>query len=324
MQKRRLGYSHLHLTTVGLGAWAIGGPWQFGWGKQDDQDSIDTILRALDLGINWIDTAAVYGLGHSEKIVGQALKGRRDDVIVATKCGRVWDDPNQGVFSRIKSPSIRKEAEDSLRRLQIDVIDLYQIHWGAPDEDIEEGWTEMARLVEEGKVRYIGVSNFTVGQMERARTIHPIASLQPPYSLLRRDVEAELLPYCAEHGIGVIVYSPMQAGLLTGKLTKESIQALPADDWRHGSRQFQEPELDVNLRFTDGLKALASRLGCTAAQLSIAWVLRRRELTSAIVGARRPGQIEETAPAGDLVLTDEDLGEIEGLLSEREAALRLL
>lgn len=319
MQTRRLGNSDLYLTTVGLGTWAIGGGgWAHAWGPQDDRESIQAIQRAIDLGINWIDTAAVYGLGHSEKIVGKAIKGRRDQVIIATKCGQVWDEGKTVPYPRLKAESVRREAEDSLRRLDIEVIDLYQIHWPHPDEDLEEAWGVIADLVKEGKVRYAGTSNFSVQQLKRVQSIHPVASLQPPYSMLVREVEKELLTYCAENGIGVVVYSPMQAGLLTGRFTKERVQNLPADDWRRRSRHFKEPELDINLAFVERLKPIAERSGKTLAQLAIAWVLRRPEITSAIVGARRPSQIEETVGAGDWTLSDEEVKEIGVLLEERE------
>ena len=322
MRTRTLGKTGEALTTMGLGTWAIGGgDWAFAWGPQDDAESVATIRRALDLGINWIDTAAVYGLGRSEKVVGKAIEGRRDDVFVATKCGLVWEERHETPTRRLKADSVRQECEDSLRRLGVDVIDLYQIHWPNPDEDIEEAWTAIAGLVEEGKVRYAGVSNFSVEQLERVRKIHPVASLQPPYSMLRRDVEEELLPYCAEHDIGVIVYSPMQAGLLTGKFSHDYVEGLPEDDWRRDSRAFNEPRLSVNLDFVEKLRPIAERHGRTLPQLAIAWVLRRPEVTAAIVGARRPSQIEETAPAADWVLPDEDVAEIDRLLAEREEAL---
>ncbi len=316
MRKRKLGYTDLELTTVGLGAWAIGGPWQWGWGPQDDRESIATIQRALDLGVNWIDTAAVYGLGHSEEIVGKAIAGRRNEVIIATKCGLVWDARGR-VSGRLKAWSVRQELEASLRRLNVDVIDLYQIHWPNPDEDIEEAWGEMAKAVEEGKVRYIGVSNFSVEQIKRVQKIHPVASLQPPYSMLRRDVETELLPFCAENRIGVVAYSPMGSGLLTGKFTRERLQQLPQDDWRRRSPAFNEPEFSVNLELVEQLRKIASRYGRSVAQLAIAWVLRRPEVTSAIVGARRPDQIEETAPAADWELPQQVVEEVEQRLRER-------
>ena len=346
MQTRKLGYSDLHLTKVGLGTWAIGGGgWAYGWGPQDDAESMAAIRRALDLGINWIDTAAVYGLGHSEEIIGRALAGRRDEVIIATKCGLVWDEGSTTPYGRLKAESARREAEASLRRLnpsinsghRVEVIDLYQIHWPNPDEDIEEAWGVIADLIGEGKVRYGGVSNFSVEQLKRVQAIHPVASLQPPYSMLRRGIEEELLAYCAANDIGVIAYSPMQAGLLTGKFTRERVASLPDDDWRKRNSHFQEPELSANLALVEKLRPIAERNGRTVAQLAIAWVLRRplrpfdgaqdrlrsgqAEVTAAIVGARRPSQIEETAPAGDWVLSAEDIAEIDALLAEREQAL---
>jgi aryl-alcohol dehydrogenase-like predicted oxidoreductase len=324
MQTRKLGYTDLYLTTVGLGTWAIGGGgWAYGWGPQDDTDSIRAIQRALDLGINWIDTAAVYGLGHSEEIVGKAIRGRRDQVIIATKCGLVWDEGSTTPYGRLKAWSVRQEVEASLRRLGVDVIDLYQIHWPNPDEDIEEAWATIADLVREGKVRYAGVSNFSVEQMKRIQPIHPIASLQPPYNMLRRDIEAEILPFCAANNIGVIVYSPMASGVLTEKFSRQWVASLPDDDWRKKySGHLQEPELSANLALVEGLKAIAARYGRTVSQLAIAWTLRRPEVTAAIVGARRPEQIEQTAPASDWVLPPEVLAEIDDLLARRAEALK--
>jgi len=322
MQARKLGYSDLHLTTVGLGTWAIGGGgWAFGWGSQDDAESVAAIRHALDSGINWIDTAAVYGLGHSEEIVGRAIAGRRDEVIIATKCGLVWDKGSTSPYGRLKAESVRREVEASLRRLNVEAIDLYQIHWPDPDRDIEEAWDVIADLIREGKVRYGGVSNFGVAQLQRVQAIHPVASLQPPYSMLRRGIEKDLLPYCAANDIGVIVYSPMQAGLLTGKFTKEHVANLPQDDWRKRDHHFREPELGANLALVERLRPIAERHGRAVAQLAIAWVLRRSEVTAAIVGARRPSQIEETAPAGDWVLSAEDIAAIDAFLAEREQAL---
>jgi len=324
MQTRKLGYTDLYLTTVGLGTWAIGGGgWAYGWGPQDDADSIRTIQRALDLGINWIDTAAVYGLGHSEEIVGKAIRGRRDQVIIATKCGLVWDEGSTTPYGRLKAWSVRREVEASLRRLGVDVIDLYQIHWPNPDEDIEEAWATIADLVREGKIRYAGVSNFSVEQMKRIQPIHPIASLQPPYNMLRRDIEAEILPFCAANDIGVIVYSPMASGVLTEKFSRQWVASLPDDDWRKKySGHLQEPELSANLALVEGLKAIAARYGRTVSQLAIAWTLRRPEVTAAIVGARRPEQIEQTAPAADWVLPPEVLAEIDDLLARRAEAMK--
>jgi aryl-alcohol dehydrogenase-like predicted oxidoreductase len=322
MQKRRLGWTDLEFTVIGFGSWAMGGGgWKFSWGPQDDQESIEAIKRAVDLGVNWIDTAAIYGLGHSEEVVGKALKEISPRPFIATKCGLVWDEA-KNISNRLKRESVRREAEASLRRLGVDVIDLYQIHWPYPDEDIEEGWAEMSRLVEEGKVRYIGVSNFNVSQMERIKKIHPIASLQPPYSMLKRGIEAEILPYCAANNIGVIVYSPMQKGLLTGAVTRERVAQFAPDDHRRNDPQFQEPELSINLELVEKLREIAARYGKTPAQLAVAWVLRRPEVTSAIVGIRRPSQIEEIVPPADFDISQEDLELIEKLLAEREAKLR--
>jgi aryl-alcohol dehydrogenase-like predicted oxidoreductase len=324
MQTRQLGYSDLHLTTIGLGAWAIGGGgWIYGWGPQDDADSIAAIRRALDLGINWVDTAAVYGGGHSEEVVGQALVGRRDGVIVATKCGRILESLTDQPYGRLTADSVRREAEASLRRLKMEVIDLYQIHWPDPDQEIEEGWGAIADLIREGKVRYGGVSNFSVAQLQRIQPIHPVASVQPPYSMLRRGVEEELLAYCAANNIGVIVYSPMQAGLLAGKMTRERIANMPTDDWRARNELFQEPQLSANLELVEALRPIAARQGRTVAQLAIAWVLRRSEVTAAIVGARDPAQIEETARAGDWQLSAEEVAHIEALLAKREQRLKV-
>jgi len=322
MQTRKLGYSDLYLTTVGLGTWAIGGGgWAYGWGPQDDAESIAAVRRALDLGVNWIDTAAVYGLGHSEKVVSRAIAGRRDEVTIATKCGLAWDEGSTTPYGQLRAESVRREVEASLRRLDVEVIDLYQIHWPNPDEDIEEAWGVITDLIKEGKVRYGGVSNFSVEQLKRVQPIHPVASLQPPYSMLRRGIEDELLDYCTANDIGVIIYSPMQSGLLTGKYTKERVANLPDDDWRKRNQHFQEPALGANLAFVEKLRPIAERSGRTVAQLAIARVLRRSEVTAAIVGARRPSQTEETAPAGDWVLSGEDIADIDALLAERERAL---
>jgi aryl-alcohol dehydrogenase-like predicted oxidoreductase len=317
MQKRRLGNTDLELTTVGLGAWAMGGPWLYGWGPQDDDESIATVLRAMDEGVNWIDTAAIYGHGRSESVVGRALKQMSRKPLVATKCGLCWDEQYERI-PRLKAQSIRTECDDSLRRLGIDTIDLYQIHWNQPEEDIEEGWTEMARLVEEGKVRYIGLSNFEVEQIQRLQKIHPVASLQPPYSMLHREVEDELLGYCRTNDIGVIVYSPMQRGLLTGKFDAERVANLPEGDHRKTNPDFQQPQFGATLQLVERLRPIAERNGRTLAQLAISWVLRRPEVTAAIVGARNPEQIKETAPAADWDLSEKDIEEIERLLAKRE------
>ncbi|QPM67781.1 aldo/keto reductase [Atribacter laminatus] len=318
MRTRRLGKTDLELTVIGFGSWAIGGGgWRHAWGPQDDSESIKAIKNALDLGINWIDTAAIYGLGHSEEIVGKAIKDFPKKPIIATKCGLVWDEM-KNISNRLKRESIKAEVEASLRRLEIDTIDLYQIHWPIPDEDIEEGWETMAQLVKEGKVRYIGVSNFNISQMKRAQSIYPVASLQPPYSMLKRDVEENTLPYCSQNSIGVVVYSPMQKGLLTGKMTRERISRFPTDDHRRNDLEFNEPLVSYNLEFVNQLIPIAKKHNKTLAQLAIAWVLRRPEVTSAIVGARRPDQIAETALAGDWTLPHEDIDTIEDLLYQRK------
>ncbi|MCC6509167.1 MAG: aldo/keto reductase [Pirellulaceae bacterium] len=315
MQTKRLGNTDLDLTRIGLGTWAIGGGnWKFAWGPQDANESIQAIHRALDLGINWIDTAPVYGLGNCEEVVGQALAGLKNRPIVATKCGRCWDE-NRQIVIRIKRESILAEVEDSLRRLRIDVIDLYQIHWPQPDEDIEEAWEAVNSLIKSGKVRYAGVSNFSREQLMRIGKIAPVASLQPPYSMLVRGIETDLLPYCGENNIGVVVYSPMQKGLLTGKVTRQWIDQLAADDHRRNDPQFNEPKLSHNLAIVDGLKLIAARHGKTAAQLAIAWTLRRPEVTAAIVGARRPDQVDELIGAGDWQLTEQDIADVEKLLT---------
>lgn len=293
-----------------------GGGWKFGWGQQDDEESVRAVQAALDAGINWIDTAAIYGHGRAEEIVGRAIAGRRNQVLVATKCGRVWEEDSREIGKSLRRASIFAEVDASLRRLRVDVIDLYQMHWPEPDEEIEEGWSAIGDLIKLGKVRFGGVCNFNVGQLERAHAVHPIASLQPPYSMLRRDVEAELLPWCTARNVGVLAYSPMQAGLLSGAFSKERAAALSADDWRSRSPLFQEPQLSVNLQIVERLRPLAARLGLTVAQVAIAWVLRRPVVTSAIAGARRPQQIEETVKAGNITLPPDVLTKIEGLLLE--------
>ncbi|MHC4084917.1 MAG: aldo/keto reductase [Planctomycetota bacterium] len=317
MQVRKLGYTDLELTTVGLGTWAMGGPWLYGWGPQDDDEAISTVLTALEKGINWIDTAPVYGLGHSEELVGKALKQTSQKPLIATKCGLLWSEQNQRIPC-LEAKSIRQECHTSLKKLGVDVIDLYQMHWPQPDEDIEKGWGEMAKLAEEGKVRYIGVSNYSVEQIKRIQKNAPVASLQPPYSMLHREAEDELLSYCAENNIGVVAYSPMQRGLLTGKFSPERLAALSPDDHRRNNPDFQEPQFSATLQFVDELRPIAERNGRTLAQLSISWVLRRPEVTAAIVGARRPEQIVETAPASDWVLSREDIDEVEQLLGKRQ------
>ncbi|UCE99112.1 MAG: aldo/keto reductase [Planctomycetota bacterium] len=321
MQKRKLGYTDLELTTVGLGTWAMGGPWQFGWGPQDDGEAIAAILTALEKGINWIDTAPVYGCGHSEELVGQALKQTAIKPIIATKCGLLWNQKREKV-SCLKPHSIRDECHASLKRLGVELIDLYQMHRPEPEEDIEKAWEEMAKLAQEAKVRYIGVSNFNVEQIKRIRKIAPVASLQPPYSMLHREVEDELLNYCAENNIGVVVYSPMCRGLLTGKFSQERLAGLPLDDHRRRKPDFHEPRFNATLHLVDKLRPIAERNNITLAQLAISWVLRRSEVTAAIVGARRPQQIAETYVASDLELSSEDIEQIEQFLSERLEKIR--
>jgi len=314
MNIRKLGYTDLHLSEVGFGAWAIGGgDWKFGWGPQDDDEAIAAMRRAVELGVNWIDTAAIYGLGHSEELVGKAFEGRRDEVIIATKCSQVWDD-HGNISSSLKKESVLRECEDSLRRLNIDCIDLYQIHWPLDEEHIEDGWEAIGQLIEEGKVRYGGVSNYNTSQMARSQKLHPIASLQPPYNMFRRAVEGEEYEYCRQNDIGVVAYSPMQCGLLTGSF---DMNRVASNDWRRMASEFKEPNLDINLSFANELKFIADKYHKTASQLAIAWVLRLDVVTSAIVGARRPSQIEETVGGADWKIEEEDLKLIDNLLEQR-------
>lgn len=311
MQTKKLGNSDLMITPVGVGAWAMGGAgWEYAWSSQDDNDSITAIHRALDLGVNWIDTAAVYGLGHSEEVVARAVKGMTNKPYIFTKCSLVWDD-NRQIFSSLKADSVRREVEASLRRLGVEQIDLYQIHWPDPDPEIEEGWSTLVELQKEGKLRHIAVSNFSAEQMARAMSIAPITSNQPPYSAVKRGVEESVLPFCLQHNIGVIVYSPMQAGLLTGKMTRERIQNLPADDWRKGDEEYQEPRLSKNLRLADVMVNIAKRHNVPVPNVSIAWVLNHPAVTGAIVGVRNPKQADEVVGGGTLKLTEQDLHEIE-------------
>ncbi len=319
MHTRQLGISDLHITPLGFGAWAIGGGgWEFAWGAQDDRDSIAAIYEALDAGINWIDTAAVYGLGHSEEVVARALAGMHDRPYVFTKCSMVWGEDRQ-IGHRLKADSIRRECEASLRRLRVNAIDLYQIHWPNPDADIEEGWATLAALQQEGKVRHIGVSNFNVAQMQRAQEIAPIASLQPRYSLLHREIEGEVLPFVAREKIGVIAYSPMASGLLAGAMTPERVAALPADDWRRNHSDFREPQLSRNLRLVRLLRAIGKKHDCSPGEVAIAWVLRRPVVTGAIVGARRPDQVRGIAGAAQVRLGNHELGEIEAFFAKAAA-----
>jgi aryl-alcohol dehydrogenase-like predicted oxidoreductase len=318
METRTLGTTDLDISRLGFGAWAIGGGgWKFGWGGQEDRESIAAIHRALDLGVNWIDTAPVYGVGTSEEVVGKAIAGRAERPYVFTKCGLIGDKSGDTVTNTLEPASIRREVEDSLRRLRIDVIDLYQIHWPDPDPEIEEAWATLADLRAQGKVRHIGVSNFSVEQLERIAPIHPVASLQPQYSLVVREIEQDLLPHCAEHHIGVIAYSPMMSGLLTGAMTRERVEGMPGDDWRTGHPEFQEPRLTHNLELVEILRGIGERRGCSPGAVAIAWVLRRPEVTGAIVGSRRPDQFEGIVAAADLVLDDGELAQIDAHLSRQ-------
>ncbi len=322
---RKLGNSDLNITPLGVGAWAMGGSgWQFGWGDQDDADSAAAIRAAVEAGINWIDTAAVYGLGHSEEVVGEAFKGLSKKPYIFTKCERRWNEDRK-IFPSLKADSVRQECENSLRRLKVEQIDLYQIHWPEPDADIEEGWTEMARLRDEGKVRWIGVSNFNVQQLERAMKIAPVTSLQPPYSLLVRKVEPEILPFCRQHGIGTIVYSPMRAGLLTGKMTKERALSLSPDDWRSRDKDFQEPQLSRNLQLVEILRGIGNRRGRSPGEVALAWALHNPAVTAAIVGLRRPDQVNGTIGGLEFRLTADEVSEIESFFNKttdnKEAAI---
>ena len=324
MHREQLGRSDLAITPIGLGAWAIGGEWQFGWGPQDDADSVAVITHAVDRGINWIDTAPAYGLGHSEDIVGRALADipANERPYVFTKNSLVWNDQRE-VTHNLRPDSIRRECEASLRRLRMDRIDLYQIHWpvwpssppGTIPGSYEDAWATMAALQKEGKVRHIGVSNFSAEQLARVEAIAPVISLQPPYSALRRDIEASTLPWCLAHHVGVIVYSPMQSGLLSGRMTRERIAALPAGDFRRRATWFQEPKLSVALRVVDELRGIAKRHGCSVAEAAIAWVLLNPAVTAAIVGARRPEQVDDFIGTANVKLTDDDLKAIDDAMN---------
>ncbi|WP_446743982.1 aldo/keto reductase [Silvibacterium acidisoli] len=307
---RQLGNSDLHITAIGYGAWAIGGGnWEFAWGAQDDDESVKTIERAIDSGINWIDTAAIYGLGHSEEVVAKALKNTKQKPYIFTKCSMRWHE-DRSIYRSLKAASLQEELENSLRRLNVDTIDLYQIHWPNPDEEIEEGWETLAKFKEQGKVRHIGVSNFNVEQMKRAQKIAPITSLQPPYSLLRRDIEAEILPFCEANNIGVINYSPMLSGLLTGKMTAERVAQMPADDWRKRNPNFNEPKLSHNLKLVELLREIGDEHGVEPGVVAIAWTLRHAAVTAAIVGARRPDQVDGVLPAATFRLSEAELSQI--------------
>jgi aryl-alcohol dehydrogenase-like predicted oxidoreductase len=301
----------MEITRVGVGAWAMGGGgWAFAWGPQDDQQSIAAIHTALDHGVNWIDTAAVYGLGHSEEVVGKALEGWKERPYVFTKSERIWNEKGE-IRPSLKADSIQRECEASLRRLKVERIDLYQVHWPQPEDDIEEGWAAMAKLQAAGKVRWIGVSNFSAEQMERCRRVAPITSLQPPYSAVSPEIESDVLPYCQEHGIGVIVYSPMKSGLLSGKMTRERVANLPQDDFRRRALAFQEPHLSRNLELADLIARIGRRHGVAAGVVAIAWTLRHPAVTAAIVGMRSSEQAEGVLPALDFRLGAEEIAEID-------------
>jgi aryl-alcohol dehydrogenase-like predicted oxidoreductase len=322
MKSRKLGQSDLNITRVGIGAWAIGGgKWEFGWGPQDDTQSVDAIRAGLDLGINWVDTAAAYGLGHSETVVGRAVRGLQRRPYIFTKCSLVWDDSGR-ISHNLQAASVRRECEASLKRLGVDAIDLYQIHWpawkGAPESaspgSIEDAVGELAKLKGEGKIRNIGVSNFNVQQMQRAQRIAPIASLQPPYSLVATDVEADILPYARSQQIGVIVYSPMGSGLLTGAMTRERIASMPEDDWRKRNPNFQEPQLSRNLQLVERLRSVSRRRSANPGEIAIAWTLANPAVTAAIVGVRSRRQAEGVVGAADIDLTTAEIAEIEDRL----------
>jgi aryl-alcohol dehydrogenase-like predicted oxidoreductase len=317
MKISQLGGTDLWLTPIGFGAWAAGGgDWAFSWGPQDDAASIAAIHRAIELGVNWIDTAPVYGLGHSEEIVGKAVKESSVKPFIFTKCGMVWDEKREIKRTLLE---IRREVEDSLRRLQVETIDLYQIHWPIEDKDIEDAWTTMAALQQEGKVRHIGVSNFSIDQMHRCLEIAPIASLQPPYSMINRTVEAEILPFCLDHTIGVINYAPMHSGLLTGAMTKERVANLPPDDFRRNVKNYQEPQLSRNLAIADFLKQIGARHDVSAGVVAIAWTLANPAITAAIVGGRSPEQVDGVWQATKFKLTNDEKREIDAFLEAHPA-----
>lgn len=312
MVTKQLGKNGPRITTIGFGAWAIGGPWQWGWGEVDDKESIEAINKAIDNGINWIDTAAVYGYGHSEKVVGEAIKEIREKVFLATKCGMINDGSGNAVINN-DPENIRKECEESLKRLKTDYIDLYQIHWPDENVEVERSWEMMVQLKDEGKVKYIGVCNFDVELIKRCMKIERVQSLQPPYSMLRRNVENEILPYCLQNEIGVVVYSPMQAGLLTGKF---DMNKLAPDDWRRKGDSFREPNLSKGLKFVDKLKPIAESKNISVGNLAVGWVLSNNAVTSAIVGARNSKQVKENVIAADLKISESELDEIKSLLNE--------
>ena len=315
-----LGNSDLHLTSIGFGAWAIGGGnWEFGWGAQDDAASVQAIHAALDAGVNWIDTAAVYGLGHSEEVVAKAVKGLSEKPLIFTKCSMRWD-AGRKIYRSLKAASVAEELENSLRRLGVEAVDLYQVHWPNPDEELEEGWAELAKLQKNGKIRWIGVSNFNVAQMRRAQAVAPITSLQPPYSMLRPAIEAEILPFCQENKIGVINYSPMVSGLLTGSMSAERVASMPADDWRRKAVEFNEPRLSRNLKLVELLRKIGSAHGVEPGVVAVAWTLQHPAITAAIVGGRSPEQVNGLAPALSFRLSEDEFGQIGAFLAANLAA----
>src|SRR5437588_2666079 len=315
MHTRPFGRTDMQITPIGLGAWAIGGSQgEFSWGPQDDQISIATIKRALNLGINWIDTAAIYGQGHSEEIVGKAIKGGEKPYIF-TKCSILWDDKGR-TYHSLRADSIQREVEASLKRLGIETIDLYQLHWPDPDPEIEEGWSKLVELKRQGKVRHIGVSNFNVEQLRRAEKIAPVETLQPPYPIIDPHVEKDILPYCHEHNIGVIVYSPMASGLLSGGMSKERIERMASDDWRRKNPEFNEPRLSRNLEMANLLTEIGYPHNVPAGVVAVAWTLRNPAVTGAIVGSRSPAQIEEMIIASEFRLSDSEARQIETFLAE--------
>jgi aryl-alcohol dehydrogenase-like predicted oxidoreductase len=319
MELRQLGQSDLRITPLGVGAWAMGGGgWAFAWGPQDDAQSIAAIRAAIEAGWNWVDTAAVYGLGHSETVVARALEGVSPQPYVFTKCERCWDESGT-IIKRLKRASVIAECEASLRRLKRDVIDLYQMHWPEPDEDVEEGWEAMLELQRTGKVRWAGVSNFNVAQLKRIQALGPITSLQPPYSIISPEVEHELLPFCMANGIGVIVYSPMKSGLLTGKMTRERIAAMPEDDFRKRVAQFQEPKLTRNLALAELLRAIGAPHGRTPGEVALAWVLRHPAVTGAITGLRSAEQFAGVRGASEFRLNSAELAAITQFMAENPA-----
>ncbi len=307
---RTLGNSDLQLTPIGFGAWAIGGGnWEFAWGPQDDSESVAAIHRALDLGVNWIDTAAIYGLGHSEEIVGKALKSTNHKPLVFTKCSMRWHQ-DRSIYRSLKADSLAEELEGSLRRLGVETIDLYQIHWPNPEAEIEEGWDALEKFRQQGKIRWIGVSNFSAEQMGRAQRIAPITSLQPPYSMLRRAIEEQTLPFAKANGIGVINYSPMLSGMLAGNMTSERVTRLPADDWRKRAPEFKEPRLSKNLKLVELLREIGAGHGVAPGVVAVAWTLHHPAITAAIVGGRSPQQVDGLAPALEFRLTAEEYSRI--------------